>query len=140
MNRGEIAIRIIRACEQLGIEAIAIYSHDDRLNIHRYKVTFFLLFYVLYSIILAPSLSFFQNVSPLLSSLFPKHPHWSPSPHGRPHPRSSFPSHLVLVGFTPLWWRTHRSSSEVAHLCGGRPSSLSEWMRFIPLFDSFKSL
>jgi len=36
-NRGEIAIRIIRACEQLGIEAIAIYSYDDRLNIHRYK-------------------------------------------------------------------------------------------------------
>jgi pyruvate carboxylase subunit A len=29
-NRGEIAIRIIRACQELGIETVAIYSDDDR--------------------------------------------------------------------------------------------------------------
>ena len=29
-NRGEIAIRIIRACKELGIRTIAIYSEEDR--------------------------------------------------------------------------------------------------------------
>ncbi|HVY61652.1 MAG TPA: acetyl-CoA carboxylase biotin carboxylase subunit [Planctomycetota bacterium] len=29
-NRGEIALRIIRACKELGIETIAVYSQEDR--------------------------------------------------------------------------------------------------------------
>jgi len=33
-NRGEIAVRIIRACHELGIEAIAIYSDVDRDALH----------------------------------------------------------------------------------------------------------
>ncbi|MFP4597453.1 MAG: pyruvate carboxylase [Persicimonas sp.] len=36
-NRGEIAIRIFRACTELGIATTAIYSWEDRLAIHRYK-------------------------------------------------------------------------------------------------------
>ncbi|KAI9205797.1 uncharacterized protein BJ171DRAFT_499624 [Polychytrium aggregatum] len=36
-NRGEIAIRIIRAAHELGMKAISIYSHEDRLSMHRYK-------------------------------------------------------------------------------------------------------
>ncbi len=36
-NRGEIAIRVFRACTELGISTVAIYSHEDRLSIHRYK-------------------------------------------------------------------------------------------------------
>lgn len=36
-NRGEIAVRIFRACTELGISTTAIYSHEDRLSIHRYK-------------------------------------------------------------------------------------------------------
>ena len=31
-NRGEIAIRIMRAAQDLGMKTIGIYSHEDRLR------------------------------------------------------------------------------------------------------------
>jgi len=36
-NRGEIAVRILRAASELGIPSVAIYSHEDRSTQHRYK-------------------------------------------------------------------------------------------------------
>ncbi|WP_320047554.1 pyruvate carboxylase [uncultured Ilyobacter sp.] len=36
-NRGEIAIRIIRACKELGIRAVAIYSEEDKTSLFRMK-------------------------------------------------------------------------------------------------------
>ena len=36
-NRSEIAIRVFRACTELGIRTVAIYSDQDRLHLHRYK-------------------------------------------------------------------------------------------------------
>jgi pyruvate carboxylase len=36
-NRGEIAIRVFRACTELGIRTVAIYSKEDTGSYHRYK-------------------------------------------------------------------------------------------------------
>jgi len=36
-NRGEIAIRVFRACTEMGIRSVAIYSEQDRRHIHRVK-------------------------------------------------------------------------------------------------------
>jgi len=36
-NRGEIAIRILRAANELGLRTVSIYSQEDRLNLHRFK-------------------------------------------------------------------------------------------------------
>ncbi|MEE9595659.1 MAG: biotin carboxylase N-terminal domain-containing protein, partial [Acidiferrobacterales bacterium] len=36
-NRGEIAIRIMRAANELGIATVAIYAQEDRLSLHRFK-------------------------------------------------------------------------------------------------------
>jgi pyruvate carboxylase len=37
LNRGEIAIRILRAANELGLRTVAIYSQEDRLALHRFK-------------------------------------------------------------------------------------------------------
>ena len=36
-NRGEIAIRIFRACTEIGLKTIGIYTFEDRYSLHRYK-------------------------------------------------------------------------------------------------------
>ncbi len=36
-NRSEIAIRVFRACNEMGIVTVGIYSEEDKLALHRYK-------------------------------------------------------------------------------------------------------
>ena len=36
-NRGEIAIRVFRACTELNIRTVAVYSNEDSASFHRFK-------------------------------------------------------------------------------------------------------
>lgn len=36
-NRGEIAIRVLRSCTELGIKTVAVFTFEDRYSQHRYK-------------------------------------------------------------------------------------------------------
>src|ERR1700689_627441 len=36
-NRSEIAIRILRAANELGLRTVALYAQEDRLCMHRFK-------------------------------------------------------------------------------------------------------
>src|ERR1700694_3949541 len=36
-NRSEIAIRVFRSATELGIRTVALYSHEDRFALHRFK-------------------------------------------------------------------------------------------------------
>ena len=36
-NRGEIAIRVLRAASELEIRTVAICTYEDRYSLHRYK-------------------------------------------------------------------------------------------------------
>ena len=38
-NRGEIAVRIIRACKEMGIETVAVYSKADEKSLHKQLAT-----------------------------------------------------------------------------------------------------
>lgn len=36
-NRGEIAIRVLRAASELQLRTVALYTYEDRYSLHRYK-------------------------------------------------------------------------------------------------------
>ena len=36
-NRGEIAIRIMRAANEMGKSTVAVFAKEDKLSLHRFK-------------------------------------------------------------------------------------------------------
>ncbi|MCF6353035.1 MAG: carbamoyl phosphate synthase, partial [Cyclobacteriaceae bacterium] len=36
-NRGEIAIRVLRAASEMNIRTVAVFTYEDRFSLHRYK-------------------------------------------------------------------------------------------------------
>src|SRR5262245_29475312 len=36
-NRSEIATRVFRSSHELGVRTVAVYSHEDRFALHRFK-------------------------------------------------------------------------------------------------------
>ncbi len=59
-NRGEIALRIIRACRELGIESVAVYSDVDRLSLHVLSADY------AFSLGAAPSVESYLNIEKIV--------------------------------------------------------------------------
>ena len=61
-NRGEIAVRIIRACREMGIETVAVYSEADREALHTQLAD------EAYCIGPAPSVDSYLNMAQIISA------------------------------------------------------------------------
>ena len=62
-NRGEIAVRVIRSCQEIGIKTVAIYSEPDRTSPHVLKAN------EAYCVGSAPSIKSYLNIPAILDIL-----------------------------------------------------------------------
>src|ERR1041384_3181324 len=61
-NRGEIAVRVIRACREMGIASVAVYSDVDRAALHVLKAD------EAYHIGAAPAFESYLNIQNILKA------------------------------------------------------------------------
>ncbi len=73
-NRGEIAVRIIRTCRELGIETVAVFSEADRTAPHVRLAD------QAHPIGAAPSEASYLNVEAILDAARKSRPHAPPAP------------------------------------------------------------
>lgn len=99
-NRGEIAVRIIRAAREMGIETVAVYSEADRQSLHRHLAD--------YSVCIGPGAakdSYLNAVNIITAALHTGseaiHPGFGFLAENAPFARMCAECGLVFVGPTP---------------------------------------